>query len=151
MPTFKHPCPTCGQLIARDVARCPFCGRPDPFVAGRCATCQAPIEDPAWVACAKCGAPLREGVAPMPGQPPAIAGVTTASTAPTAPPPSPTAPAAPAAPDRVAPTPVSASPAPVTPAQATTSPPAGDATCAGCGAPLAPGARFCVTCGTLAG
>ena len=69
MPTFKHPCPACGKLIARDVARCPFCGSVDPFVPGRCPKCQAPIEDAAWVACAKCGTPLKEGVAPMPGAP----------------------------------------------------------------------------------
>ena len=68
MPTFKHPCPACGKLIARDVARCPFCGSVDPFVPGRCPKCRAPIEDAAWVACAKCGTPLKEGVAPMPAR-----------------------------------------------------------------------------------
>jgi len=26
MPTFKHPCPHCGQFINRDVAVCPACG-----------------------------------------------------------------------------------------------------------------------------
>ncbi len=71
MPTFKHPCPACGKLIARDAARCPFCGSVDPFVPRRCPTCQAPIEDASWVACAKCGTPLKEGVAPMPGAAPA--------------------------------------------------------------------------------
>ena len=73
MPTFKHPCPACGKYIARDVARCPFCGAIDPFVPGRCQACRAPIEDLAWVACPTCGAPLKEGVAPMPAAAPPTA------------------------------------------------------------------------------
>ena len=64
MPTFKHPCPACGKLIARDAARCPLCGSVDPFVPGRCPKCQAPIEDAASVACAKCGTPLKAGRGP---------------------------------------------------------------------------------------
>ncbi len=81
MPTFKHPCPACGKLIARDAARCPFCGSVDPFVPGRCPKCQAPIEDAAWVACAKCGTPLKDGVTPMPGTAPATAATATGATA----------------------------------------------------------------------
>jgi Meckel syndrome type 1 protein len=58
MPTFKHPCPHCGKYIERDVAACPSCGRLDPFAPGRCPACNAPIADPSWVACGKCGTPL---------------------------------------------------------------------------------------------
>jgi predicted amidophosphoribosyltransferase len=122
MPTFKHPCPACGAYIARDVARCPFCGAVDPFVPARCPKCRAPIEDTAWVACAKCGTPLREGVAPMPGAVPAAA----------------------------APGTVPAAPAPATPAPAAPAP-SGAASCSGCGAALAAGVSFCTVCGTLAG
>jgi predicted amidophosphoribosyltransferase len=60
MPTYKHPCPVCGNFIQRDVARCPFCGRVDPFTPGRCERCGAAIEDPKWVACPRCGASLGE-------------------------------------------------------------------------------------------
>ncbi len=121
MPTFKHPCPACGKLIARDAARCPFCGSVDPFVPGRCPKCQAPIEDAAWVACAKCGTPLKDGVTPMPGarrrhrrdRGPVLAPPAPPVLAPPAPP-SPTGAPAPAAGPR-------------------------------------PGASFCTVCGTLAG
>jgi len=157
MPTFKHPCPACGKFIARDVARCQFCGAVDPFVPGRCPKCRAPIDDPAWVACAKCGTPLREGVAPMPGAVPATAAPGTVPAAPDTAPPAP-APAAPAAAAAAsAPSPVAALPAPAPPVPApplaTTAPPAhaAAAACSGCGAALAPGASFCTACGTLAG
>jgi RNA polymerase subunit RPABC4/transcription elongation factor Spt4 len=60
MPTYKHPCPVCRNFIQRDVARCPFCGRVDPFTPGRCEHCGAAIEDPKWVACPRCGASLGE-------------------------------------------------------------------------------------------
>ena len=63
MPTYKHPCPHCAKWIERDVRACPFCGTADPFAPGRCPQCRAVIEDPAWVACAKCGASL---IAPPP-------------------------------------------------------------------------------------
>lgn len=115
MPTFKHPCLHCGRYIARDVARCPFCGTVDPFVAGRCPRCRAGIEDVAWIACPSCGEPLQAGVAPMPGAVPID-------------PPAPPAPA----------------PAPPAPAPAA-------AACSACSAALAPGARFCPTCGTIVG
>jgi hypothetical protein len=134
MPTFKHPCPACGKLIARDAARCPYCGSVDPFVPGRCPKCQAPIEDAAWVACAKCGTPLKEGVAPMPGAAPAA---TAPGTVPTAPPEPTPAPPAPPMPE----------PTPAPPALPS---PAG-ASCSGCGASLPVGASFCTVCGTLAG
>ena len=58
MPTFKHPCPHCGKYIERDVAACPFCGTADPFAPARCPNCSAVIEDPAWMACPKCGSAL---------------------------------------------------------------------------------------------
>lgn len=60
MPTYKHPCPWCSKLIARDVAACPFCGRKDPFAPRRCAACRAPLEDASWVACPSCGASTTE-------------------------------------------------------------------------------------------
>ena len=150
MPTFKHPCPACGKLIARDVARCPFCGAVDPFVPGRCPKCRAPFEDAAWVACAKCGTPLREGVAPMPGAIPATAapGTVPATPAPDAAPAAPDA--APASPAPVAPAPAPPPSLPA-PAPASTASPAPTDTCSGCGAALVPGASFCTACGTLAG
>lgn len=85
MPTFKHPCPACGKYIARDVARCPFCGAVDPFVAGRCPKCSALIDDPGWVACPKCGTPLKAGVAEMPRSVPAASGAAAEAPAPAAP------------------------------------------------------------------
>jgi RNA polymerase subunit RPABC4/transcription elongation factor Spt4 len=135
MPTFKHPCPACGKFIARDVARCPFCGSVDPFVPGRCPKCRAPIEDAAWIACAKCGTPLNEGVAPMPGATPAVATPGTVAGTP-----APVRSALPADAPPSAPTPA-APPAPQGPSRLA---------CSGCGAALAPGASFCTVCGTLA-
>jgi hypothetical protein len=140
MPTFKHPCPACGKLIARDVARCPFCGAVDPFVSGRCPTCRAPIQDAAWIACAKCGTPLKAGVAPMPGAAPAVSpGVVAAPGT------------VPAAPARLPPDPASAAPrsAPAPAVTPASQAPSG-ASCSGCHAALAPGASFCTVCGTLA-
>src|SRR3990170_2238686 len=67
MPTFKHPCPHCGQFINRDVAVCPACGTPDPFTPGRCPKCGRVIEDPKWVACPGCGTPLGAAAAPATG------------------------------------------------------------------------------------
>ncbi len=58
MPTFKHPCPSCGAFINRDAAACPACGQADPFAPDRCPNCREPIEDPKWVACPKCGQPV---------------------------------------------------------------------------------------------
>lgn len=58
MPTYKHPCPACGEMIARDVAACPFCARRDPFAPRRCEACRAAITDARWVACPSCGASL---------------------------------------------------------------------------------------------
>lgn len=136
MPTFKHPCPTCGKYIARDVARCPYCGAIDPFVPGRCQACREPIEDLAWVACPSCGAPLKEGVAPMPGAAPATTSPAPPATARATGPPA--APDSPSASSDRSEAPTAAMPAAV-------------AACPACGAPLAAGARFCTGCGTLAG
>jgi predicted amidophosphoribosyltransferase len=133
MPTFKHPCLHCGGYIARDVARCPFCGVVDPFVAGRCPTCRTEIEDASWVACPSCGAPLREGIAPMPGSVPAAPA---ASSAPSVPSPAGDAVPVPPAPPRAEPPAAVATPA---------------SACPACGATLGPGARFCAVCGTLVG
>ena len=131
MPTFKHPCPHCGKYINRDVAICPYCATPDPFAPVRCPNCRTVIEDPGWAACPRCGQmlPLRtpgptQEPAPMrPGQ--------------LAPPPGP------------APTPIPGPP-PVIPAQPASAQATPASKCSGCGAPLAPGARFCTVCGTLA-
>jgi predicted amidophosphoribosyltransferase len=130
MPTYKHPCPVCGNFIQRDVARCPFCGRVDPFTPGRCEHCGAVIEDPKWVACPRCGASLgEEKVTEMYAAPPGAPA---------------TAPATPADPARPASPPAVAPPAPEVEAPA-----ARQAFCTACGQPLAAGSRFCTTCGTL--
>ena len=107
MPTFKHPCPYCDELIARDAVACPYCGMQDPFAPKRCPTCRTPVEDPRWAACPRCGAAL--GVRPSTAEGSAAA-------------------SAPAA-EQTAP----------------------GRACAGCGAALPAGARFCLACGTLAG
>ena len=130
MPTYKHPCPVCGNFIQRDVARCPFCGRVDPFTPGRCEHCGAAIEDPKWVACPRCGASLgEEKVTDMyaadPAEPAARA--------------LPVEPAAPVLP-----------PAATPPAPEVQVPAGPRAFCTACGQPLTAGARFCTTCGTLA-
>jgi RNA polymerase subunit RPABC4/transcription elongation factor Spt4 len=130
MPTFKHPCPYCDKLIDKIVAACPYCGRVDPFAPKRCLNCRKIVEDLAWVVCPSCGASL---VAPPPGT---GAGAAPAGAAGKVAPPPPPGAAAPAAPTQ-------AQPAPPPPA------PAGK--CAGCGAPLPAGARFCTICGTMAG
>jgi RNA polymerase subunit RPABC4/transcription elongation factor Spt4 len=79
MPTFKHPCPHCGKYIARDVAACPFCARPDPFAPARCPNCRTIIEDRSWTACPKCGQTL------VVAQPATGAAPSAASAAPAAP------------------------------------------------------------------
>lgn len=72
MPAIKHPCPHCGAWIQRDVAACPACGRRDPFTPGRCENCRRVIENPAWVACPGCGAPLGAAASsPTPARQPA--------------------------------------------------------------------------------
>jgi predicted amidophosphoribosyltransferase len=146
MPTYKHPCPVCGNFIQRDVARCPFCGRVDPFTPGRCERCGAAIEDPKWVACPRCGASLgEEKVTEMYAAPPgapAAAPARPAAAVEAAAPALPVAPAAPVAP----PVPPPAASSHVPEVQV----PAGPrAFCTACGRPLDPGARFCTTCGTL--
>ena len=67
MPTFKHPCPTCGKYILRDVSQCEFCGTADPFNPAN-ATAKpsqpqqpAPQAAPAAGKCTGCGAPLAAG------------------------------------------------------------------------------------------
>ncbi len=182
MPTFKHPCPHCGQFIARDVVRCPFCGAMDPFVPGRCPKCRTPIDDPRWVACPKCGAELGMSAASGAATPGTTASGNAAAApgpwgaraeysgeaAPPAPPPTHT-PGAPAPgpwgaavgqvplPGGTAVQPAAATTAaggapdfPSAPPQPTAAAMAA-AKCSGCGSALAPGARFCSVCGTLAG
>ena len=139
MPIFKHPCPHCGKFINRDVAACPFCATKDPFAPARCPNCRTVIDDPSWAACPRCGQSLTAAAAapapdriPSPNQPPPEAYLN-----PNSPPPAPS------------PQP---GPPPAAPATAPSSAVgAAAAKCTGCGAPLAPGARFCTVCGTLAG
>lgn len=121
MPTFKHPCPHCGTFIGRDVVACPACGRADPFVPSRCGTCRAPIEDPSWKACPKCGQPVGAAAASAAGAAEAAVAAETAAT-----------------PNRVG------------PVVATPSIPS-SGVCSACASPLAPGAGFCRDCGTPAG
>jgi RNA polymerase subunit RPABC4/transcription elongation factor Spt4 len=133
MPTFKHACPYCGKFIDKVSAACPFCGTPEPFSPKRCQNCRKIVEDAAWVVCPTCGASLTMVVTTA-----GAAGSTTpAAGAPaTAPATAPAAPPATAAP--AAPAPQASAPAP-------------GGKCAGCGAPLPAGARFCTVCGTTAG
>jgi RNA polymerase subunit RPABC4/transcription elongation factor Spt4 len=129
MPTFKHPCPHCAKLIERDVRACPFCGVADPFAPARCPTCRA-VVDPAWIACPKCGGPLgAKATAPEA----AVPSETTTS-----------------APEPPPPVPVAEPPGPSRGAESAQLAAAETRPCAGCGAPLAAGARFCTVCGTLA-
>jgi hypothetical protein len=170
MPTYKHPCPHCGNFIERDVKRCPFCAAIDPFTPGRCPTCRAPLDDLRYLACPKCGAALREGVAPMPTPGPvpgvpnmaptatpgagAIPGWGTTGAVPPAPAgPAPTPAAAAASSVPINPPPPTIAPAPVAPPPPPAPPVVNTSAgaCSGCGAALAPGARFCSVCGTVAG
>jgi predicted amidophosphoribosyltransferase len=161
MPTFKHPCPQCGTFINRDAVACPACGRQDPFTPLRCASCRAPLENPASVACPRCGQPV--GAAAVPTPAPARPAAGRQATAPGAipgwgqpapagaPPVAPAPPVPPAPPATPAPPPV----APVSPAASVAradaaAPAVAAAACAACGSPLAPGARFCRDCGTPA-
>ncbi len=93
MPTFKHPCPYCGQLIDRAVAVCPYCGIAEPFSPKRCPSCRKIVEDPAWKMCPSCGASLTVAAVPATGQ--AAPKQPAAAPAPAAPAPAPV-PAAPA-------------------------------------------------------
>lgn len=169
MPQYKHPCPHCGNFIMRDVAVCPYCATPDPFTPGRCPQCSAPIDDPAWKACPRCGISLVAapgGDATRSG-PRAAAGPGIGWRAPAAPVEK-IQQALGTAQGQSRPGPLWGSgaqqpeSATATPATPPTQPPAIDrvepapaaaagSTCAACGAPLAAGARFCTVCGTLAG
>jgi len=133
MPTFRHPCPYCDKLIDKVVAACPYCGRVDPFAPKRCQSCRKIVEDPGWVVCPACGASLTIVVAAAAG---AGSGAASGGIA-----------AGQTAPQQAAPP--AATPAPAQPQAAMPAPPAGK--CAGCGAPLPSGARFCTICGTMAG
>ena len=146
MPTFKHPCPYCDNLIDRAVAACPFCGQVDPFSPKRCQNCRKIIEDPAWVVCPGCGRSL---IAPPPG---AAAAGTAAGSGAAAPAAAPAAP--PQASVQAGGAAAAATPPPPRPplnpdAAAPVLTSAGG--CSGCGAPLPAGARFCTICGTVAG
>lgn len=142
MPTFKHPCPHCDKYINRDVAVCPYCATPDPFAPARCPNCRTEITDLAWAACPRCGQSLKPAglpqpanaapIQPSPNQPPPSSYLN-----PNVPPPPPTAGPPTAAPPAASP-------------HATAAAVGATTNCSGCGAPLAPGARFCTVCGTLA-
>ena len=162
MPTYKHPCPHCDNFIDRDVRRCPFCAAIDPFAPRRCPECRAVIEDARMIACPRCGTPMAEGVAPMPAPPPIVPGLPGQPGVVGAPPPAagsagaiPGWGAQPPANAQVAPpsTPPAAPPPPVAapPVAVPPVPNPSAVACSGCGAALAPGARFCTTCGTIAG
>ena len=158
MPTYKHPCPYCGQFIDRAVAACPFCGVMEPFSPKRCQNCRRIVEDPAWVVCPGCGQSLVAPVQPV-GVPTGTAGAPASGAAPSAAPAGaygappaygqPTQPAQPATPPSPPPPPPASPllPMPPAPVQA----PAQGPACTGCGAPLPTGARFCTVCGTVAG
>ena len=128
MPAYKHPCPYCGKFIDGGSVACPFCGVTEPFTHGRCPDCRANLQ-PGWIACPKCGRTLTSADTISP----AAIGATGSELG--------------TAPTTMAPT------APATSAASggnTTGPAAANSTrCAGCGAALAPGARFCTECGTL--
>ena len=85
MPTYKHPCPYCGQFIDRAVSGCPFCGVMEPFSPKRCQNCRRIVEDPAWVVCPGCGQSLVAPVQPVgvptgtPGAPVAAPGAAPAT------------------------------------------------------------------------
>jgi Meckel syndrome type 1 protein len=130
MPTFKHPCPHCGTFIQRDVAACPACGRADPFAPARCPNCRATIDDPSWVACPRCGQPVGAAAEAAAAERAAGGKATAGAARSTDAPPTHPAPA-----ERPA-------------ATVATQPDA--RVCAGCGAPLPSGARFCRECGTAA-
>jgi predicted amidophosphoribosyltransferase len=78
VPTFKHPCPYCGELVARDAAACPYCATQDPFAPKRCPSCRTPVDDPRWAACPRCGAAL--GVRPATAASPAATAASPAAT-----------------------------------------------------------------------
>lgn len=122
MPGYKHPCPFCSTFIDSGVAACPTCGVIEPFTSGRCPDCRAALQ-PGWVACPSCGKSLVATDATGP------ASATNPAATPTAP---------------------TATPAPATAPTAAPEPaPTAGARCAGCGAALPAGARFCTECGTV--
>jgi predicted RNA-binding Zn-ribbon protein involved in translation (DUF1610 family) len=57
MPTYKHPCPHCGQYIQGDAQFCPFCGVQDPFTSSNeeCPSCGREIESTEMIRCPSCG------------------------------------------------------------------------------------------------
>lgn len=138
MPAYKVPCPKCSQFIMRDVAVCPFCRTADPFAPARCTSCRTVLEDPRWTACPRCGTAVPGQAVPATARATDVpAGAVHPDGAPDAASAPPTAPQAPAG--------------PATASNAPSSPVARVGACAGCGAPLATGARFCTVCGTIAG
>ena len=115
MPTFKHPCPYCGQV--------------EPFSPKRCQNCRKIVEDPAWVVCPTCGASLTMPVAAVAGS---GAGKAGAASTPATPPAAAAQASAPAQPERQ-PLPVAA-PAPAGKCSGCGAPlPAGARFCTICG------------------
>ena len=143
MPTFKHPCPYCGELVARDAAACPYCATQDPFAPKRCPSCRTPVDDPRWAACPRCGAAL--GVRPATAAGPGAADAPTATGA--SPAPTAASPAMTGASPAAAVAPAAQHTPDAEPAASDDARPA----CTGCGAAMPAGARFCLACGTLAG
>ena len=139
MPTFKHPCPTCGTYINRDVAACPSCARQDPFAPARCPSCRSPLEDATWIACPKCGKPVGAAAVAQANQVAGAAGGPTTE-----------APHASPAPGAIPGWGQTATPAlpPVAPALPPVATGPSLMACTACHSPLAEGARFCRDCGT---
>jgi len=121
------------ETPAAGAAPCANCGRPVPAGATFCPYCGAAVAVAARGTEAVTGAPATSPSAPSAGTPSQPA------------PPSSTATMPSAAPEQPAPSPSRGAPA--SRAGAAPQAPAPGATCAYCGAPLKPGAKFCSKCG----
>ena len=137
------------ETPAAGATPCANCGRPVPAGATFCPYCGAAVAVAARGTESVTGAPATSPSAPSAGTPSAgtpsqpAPPSSTATTPRSAPPPAAAAPSA--APEQPAPSPSRGAPA--SRAGAAPQAPAPRATCAYCGAPLKPGAKFCSKCG----
>ena len=137
------------ETPAAGAAPCANCGRPVPAGATFCPYCGAAVAVAARGTESVTGAPATSPSATSPSAPSAgtpsqpAPPSSTATTPSSAPPPAAAAPSA--APEQPAPSPSRGAPA--SRAGAAPQAPAPGATCAYCGAPLKPGAKFCSKCG----
>jgi len=132
------------ETPAAGAAPCANCGRPVPAGATFCPYCGAAVAVAARGTESVTGAPATSPSAPSAGTPSQPAPPSSTATTPSsAPPPAAAAPSA--APEQPAPSPSRGAPA--SRAGAAPQAPAPRATCAYCGAPLKPGAKFCSKCG----